>query len=127
MQLVYRLLPLLFLLLACGSEATTSAIKTGTDGQVSIAQFNQLLKTKPSAQLVDVRTPKEFANGHLEGAINIDYKNANFSTAIEQLDKSKPVFVYCQAGGRSGKAYKRMKAMGFKEVYDMKEGYRGVK
>jgi len=70
-----------------------------------------------------VRTPAEVSKGSLEGAVNIDFRSTDFATQINTLDKSKPVFIFCQSGGRSGKSYKKMKELGFSEVYDMEGGY----
>lgn len=72
--------------------------------------------------LLDVRTPGEFASGHIKGALNIDWNGDNFEEAVEKLDKNKPVFVYCLSGGRSGMAADVLKNMGFKEVYNLSGG-----
>jgi len=110
-------------LFACGTDTQNTTQSATADGKIAIPQFDQLLTKTSQAQLVDVRTPSEFSGGHLDGAININFNDASFDTRIGQLDKAKPVFIYCQAGGRSGKAYKKMKAMGFETVYDMEGGY----
>jgi len=73
--------------------------------------------------LVDVRTPEEYLEGHIDGAINIDFNGADFDTKIDSLDKLTPVLVYCQAGGRSGKAKDVMSEKGFSEVYNLIGGY----
>jgi thioredoxin 1 len=74
-------------------------------------------------QLVDVRTPEEFAGGHLEGAINIDIKSPDFSSRIaSELDKDQPVYVYCRSGGRSASAGEYLAAQGYSEIYDLKGG-----
>jgi rhodanese-related sulfurtransferase len=73
--------------------------------------------------LIDVRTPGEYSAGHIDGAINIDYFATDFKTQVSSLDLSKPVFVYCQAGGRSGKASKVLFELGATEVYDLIGGY----
>lgn len=73
--------------------------------------------------LVDVRTAEEYAAGHIEGAINIDFNSASFSDDIDTLNKSTPVFVYCQAGGRSGKARDMMIDQGFETIYNLEDGY----
>lgn len=113
---------LLFSFTAC-SSGNTAATENATDGKISITDFKTKLANTPNAQLIDVRTPAEVSNGTLENAINMDFSATNFETQINTLDKSKPVFIFCQSGGRSGKGYKRMKDMGFSEVYDMEGGY----
>jgi thioredoxin len=73
-------------------------------------------------QLVDVRTPAEYAEEHLAGAVNIDYNAADFKTKIDALNKSNPTMIYCLSGGRSASAMSYMSESGFKEVYNMKGG-----
>lgn len=73
--------------------------------------------------LIDVRTSEEFNNGHIEGALNLDYNSGEFESYVDSLDVTKPVFVYCQAGGRSGKARDILKDRDFLEVYNLKNGY----
>lgn len=90
---------------------------------ISVSEFQQKLTTKTNAILLDVRTREEHANGHLKNCTLMDITDANFSANVAKLDKSKPVFVYCAAGGRSGKALKIMQEMGFKEVYNMVGGF----
>ncbi|MEL7561708.1 rhodanese-like domain-containing protein [Dehalogenimonas sp. 4OHTPN] len=72
--------------------------------------------------ILDVRTPAEFAAGHLAGAILIDFNAGSFRTEVENLDKSKRYLVYCRTSNRSGQAVAVMKELGFKEVYDMDGG-----
>ena len=91
--------------------------------RVSQTEFKKLMKD-PSAQIVDVRTSKEVAEGKIAGSTNIDYFSASFiATAQKKLDKNKPVLVYCAAGGRSASAVKDLKKAGFKKVYDLEGGY----
>ena len=73
-------------------------------------------------QLIDVRTPAEFSNGHISEATNINYNDPNFEQKIAELDKSKAVYVYCASGNRSGRAASYLQSQGFKEVYDLKGG-----
>ncbi|MBL1281228.1 MAG: rhodanese-like domain-containing protein [Fluviicola sp.] len=91
---------------------------------VSAKEFKELLK-KDNIQVIDVRTAGEVADGKIENAVNIDYFGDDFKTKIAALDKSKVTLVYCKSGGRSGKAAKMMKDLGFVEVYDLKGGYSG--
>lgn len=91
--------------------------------RVSQAEFKKLMKD-PAAQIVDVRTSKEVAEGKISGSMNIDYFSPTFITMAEKkLDKTKPVLVYCAAGGRSASAAKDLKKAGFKKVYDLEGGY----
>ena len=88
-----------------------------------IDDFEKKYKETPNAQLIDVRTTGEYGGGHLPKAQNIDYKSADFTEKIQTLDKSKPVFLYCLSGGRSGEAMTILKQNGFNEVYNMGGGY----
>mgnify|MGYP006174199809 CR=1 FL=1 len=101
----------------------TSCLKNQSEGVqvLDVAKYEQKL-TQPDVQLIDVRTPEEFAEGHLENAINMDINGDNFDTSIASLDKEKPVMVYCKAGGRSAKAAAKLKEMGFKSISDLDGG-----
>lgn len=83
---------------------------------------SKLRELGTTGQLVDVRTSNEFAQGHLAGATNIDFKSPEFATNIDKLDKSKPVMLYCLGGSRSAGAAKILVEKGF-EVFDMHGGY----
>jgi len=75
-------------------------------------------------QLVDVRRPNEYREGHIEGALNIDFLEEDFARQMErQLDKNKPVMLYCRSGRRSAQAAEQLKALGFKQVYDLEGGF----
>lgn len=87
------------------------------------AQFSATIDN-PATQLVDVRTPEEFAQGHIPGAVNIDIQSPEFDKQVAQLDKTRPVAVYCRSGARSGKAAARLAAEGF-ELYNLNGGILG--
>jgi rhodanese-related sulfurtransferase len=72
--------------------------------------------------LLDVRTPSEFAAGHIEGAVLLDFNSGNFQAEAEKLDKNKRYLVYCRTSNRSGQAVNLMKNLGFMEVYDLDGG-----
>jgi len=78
-------------------------------------------------QLVDVRTPEEWSFGIIEGATKIDYYDPEFAAKFDQLDKAKPLAIYCAAGGRSAQAAAKLQTAGFKEIYDLGRGFRGWK
>ena len=80
------------------------------------------MATEGERILLDVRTPGEFGERHLAGALNIDYNGADFDARIEKLDKAQPVYVYCLSGGRSAAAAQTLTEMGFTKVYEMKGG-----
>jgi thioredoxin 1 len=86
------------------------------------SDFAAKIKTLADAPLIDVRTPDEFGKGHLVNATNIDWNGEGFDKKMETYDKSKPILIYCLSGGRSGSAAKKMRANGFKEVYELGGG-----
>ena len=71
------------------------------------------------ATVLDVRTPEEFTEGHVNGAINLDYYDESFKGHLARLDKSKNYKLYCRSGNRSSKALEIMKSMGFKQVENL--------
>lgn len=95
----------------------------GKSDVLDAASFKKEITAKKVVQLIDVRTPEEFAAGHIAHAKNINFMAEDFKKQIAKLDKSKPVYVYCQAGGRSAKAAKIFLEAGFTEVHDLKGGY----
>lgn len=68
--------------------------------------------------VIDVRTPEEFAGGHLDGAINIDAYATDFADTLAGLPTDGSYFVYCRSGNRSGRAVSQMERMGFTAVID---------
>jgi len=72
--------------------------------------------------IIDVRTPEEYANGHIENAINLNYYSKTFKDELNKLDRNKTYFIYCRTGGRSGMALDTMKELGFTKVYNMLGG-----
>ena len=89
---------------------------------LSPQDFIAKVKTTKDAQLLDVRTPAEWTEGKVSSSKCINFNDADFKKQIEQLDKNKPVMVYCAAGGRSTKASKILEQAGFKQVYNLTEG-----
>jgi rhodanese-related sulfurtransferase len=78
--------------------------------------------TKADVITLDVRTPGEFAEGHIAGAINIDVESGVFESEIAKLDKTKSYSVYCQSGRRSLIAVDKMSASGFEKLSNLDNG-----
>lgn len=89
---------------------------------LSATEFQTALQTSPAKQVLDVRTPEEFAGGHIAGAISADISSEAFQQTAEALDKNKAIYVYCLSGGRSSQAAQQLVSMGFKEVYNLGGG-----
>lgn len=91
---------------------------------ISKQDLKEVLKTTKEVQLVDVRTEAEFNQGAIKGAVLIDFWSPTFLSKItEELDKNKPVYLYCKVGGRSSKAAKMLIKEGFAKVYSLQGGY----
>jgi thioredoxin len=102
-------------LISCESNnAQTKTIPT--------LEYQQLLTETKNNQIIDVRTEGEFMEEHLHNAININFNGNDFEANIKKLDKTKPTFIYCLSGGRSGSAMEIFAKNGFKQVYNMQGG-----
>ena len=115
---------LLIFLCSLFSIGTTSCKESSFKGEIKIVspKVVQTLLIQDSIQLVDVRTLEEFKQGYIEGAQNIDYLSDTFDLDIQNLDKTKPVILYCKSGGRSAKSSKKLLNVGFIEIYDLEGG-----
>lgn len=107
----------IFLLLISMQFACGQTSKTAQD----VEQFKNEI-AKPSVVILDVRTPEEFAEGHLPNAVNIDYKAADFAQKVDSLDHNIQYEVYCRSGHRSGESVKIMEEKGFKNVHHLEGG-----
>ena len=88
------------------------------------ATSERLLRDHPDVRVLDVRTPEEFAAGHLAGAINLDYFNANFREKAAHLDKTKPYLIHCATGRRSAQAREVLRGLNFTALYHLEGGYK---
>lgn len=115
-------------LLTIPCSCNTKTKKTTSDKEqksilLGANDFESKLAATTDAQLVDVRTPEEFNEGHLKDAININYQGNSFMQEVDKLDKTRPTFVYCQSGGRSSESCNYMANHGFKALYELKGGF----
>ena len=104
---------------ACGS--TPAAIS-----KMDVKAFADAA-SRPGVVLLDVRSPEEFAAGHLPGAVNINVEDSGFADAIAKLDKNATYAVYCQSGRRSGIATSQMAEAGFATLFDLQGGVQAWK
>ena len=88
---------------------------------IDVGRFDQLLQSKTNVVL-DVRTRGEYEEGHLPGAVLIDFTEDNFDAEVAKLDKSKTYLVHCAVGGRSARACKKMEKAGFTNLYNLQGG-----
>ena len=101
--------------------ALSSCSSTPSAINLDAAGFAEQI-TKADVITLDVRTPGEFAEGHISGAINIDVEGGTFETEIAKLDKTKSYSVYCQSGRRSLIAVDKMSASGFEKLSNLDNG-----
>ena len=129
-----RLLPLLLVSLIIGVILTGGCVSTETvppnqETQIienitppeafALIQDNQ---NNPDFVIIDVRTPEEFADGHIENAINLDYYSETFQDELDKLDKKKTYLIYCRSGKRSSNALNIAGELEFREAYNMLGG-----
>lgn len=107
---------LLFSMLSCHGQQDSSR-KIGPD------KFEKGI-AKPGIQILDVRTPGEYNNGHIKNSLLADWTNRQqFNDRIQYVDKNKPVYIYCQVGGRSTAAASWMRQNGFADVLELNGGF----
>lgn len=108
-------------LLVVGLTLTGCSSGTSATEKLGIEEFAEKI-TDTSITVLDVRTPMEFAQGHIDRAVNIDFQGSNFEKEVLDLDKDAPIAVYCRSGNRSSQAVKVMEKLGFTNLYDMDGG-----
>lgn len=109
----YSLLTAILFCLSCSAQQ-----KTNLDAN----EFEKAVQQK-NIQVLDVRTATEYQAGHIENALQANWNNkTEFNTRIRFVDKDKPVYVYCLAGGRSAAAATWLRNNGYKEVYELTGG-----
>lgn len=97
-------------------------------GNINQITYNELLdKVRKGGILLDVRTKQEFLEGHLNGAIVVPYYE--ISKRIEKIipNKEQEIIVYCKNGGRGETAVETLNKLGYKNVYNLKEGIEGIR
>jgi rhodanese-related sulfurtransferase len=113
MKKIIASLAVVVLLTGCSSSPSAT--------DLSVSEFTGKVAEQGIVTL-DVRTPGEFNEGHIEGAQLIDFQSGNFENEIAALDKSKTYAVYCRSGNRSGQAVKVMREAGFNNLYNLNGG-----
>ncbi|MGI9532173.1 rhodanese-like domain-containing protein [Lutimonas sp.] len=109
-------------LVSCGQKQKKGSATEEAETTISLISPSELNNRNEDILIIDVRTPEEFASGHLENSVNIDYKADNFEELVGELDRNQDVYVYCKVGGRSGRSAKVLEDLGFKKVYDLDGG-----
>ena len=105
------------------AAAKASAAKDVTPDEAAL-----LMKGKAPVLVVDVRTPDEFAEGHIPGAKNLDFLGDDFEKGLAALPTDRPVIVHCAAGNRSSKAVAKIEALKLPvQILHLKSGFNGWK
>lgn len=105
----------LMLLLIVVSGMTLESCKSpvGSDEEITVEQLREKMDENEPMVLLDVRTPREYADGHISGAVNINVNDPSFKDKVAGLDKEQTYYIYCRSGKRSAKATEIMMAEGF--------------
>ena len=125
---------LVFTLTACGDASgdTQSATTLATGGTETAAAGIRVVSPTDGASILenppvdlvvlDVRTEEEFTDGHLEGAVMLDFYSPDFRDRLAELDPDVPYLIYCRSGNRSGQTRAIMADLGFSDVADVEGG-----
>lgn len=100
--------------ISCDTKSQSDSITVITPTEFKEKSVNQAI--------IDIRTPQEFSEGHIEGAVNINYYDNNFLDQIAKYDKNQPIFIYCRSGNRTTPASKKIADFGFTKIYDLEGG-----
>lgn len=118
MKPIFVFISILFL--GCNSWKTS---KNFNYQELAVSDFAATINNDKNYIIVDVRTPKEYRNGHMKNAINVSYFGTIFTDSIKTLNRDKTIYMYCQTQHRSPLASKKMKRLGFKKIVDLKGGF----
>lgn len=103
------------------SKRIISTTPTQVNKRIAVDEF-YIETQKPNVVILDIRTPEEYNNGHIDNSINIDFYATNFRTELDKLDKTVEYNIYCNSGNRSATALQMMKEMGFENVLELEGG-----
>jgi rhodanese-related sulfurtransferase len=103
----------------------TPALAGSPVTNVTVGNAHKLIEERAGKSdfvILDVRTPGEFAEGHIGGAVNLDVQSSAFEKKLRALDRNKSYLVYCRTGNRSRQAILAMEALGFRSIFHMNQG-----
>ena len=134
MRLLFTILATPALLFCSCSEPSQVESSTPADSKnawnvqdVTPAAAQKLLAENKNVRVLDVRTPAEYADGHIKGAVNVDFKAPDFAEKVAKLDKDKAYVLHCRSGNRSGKSLPTLKEQGFGTIYHLNKGFNAWK
>lgn len=104
------------------AEGDVMGIISSNYSHITPAEFNKAKNGISDTVVVDVRTPEEYSESHIENAVNIDYYAPDFLSQIANLDKNNTYLIYCRTGNRSSETIRQMQEMGFENVKGLAGG-----
>ena len=113
---------MILLVLVLGVIAAACSSRAGTIETVEPAAAAEVIAENPDAIVLDIRTPEEYADGIIEGAVNIDFYAPDFAAKIEALDRDAEYVVYCRSDNRSGEAMGLFADLEFEQVSEIDGG-----
>lgn len=129
---IYVFLFFVFLFSSCNDSKKTDITEknieqvTTTSKQkvekLEVPEFQMKMMQLQVYNLIDVRTPQEFAQASIIKSKNINFNGDTFEEELSSLEKEKPLFIYCKSGGRSAKAVEKAKEMGFERIIELDGG-----
>lgn len=100
----------------------TNQLKRSYDNNISIEKLKEM--ENKGYTVIDVRSPQEYKEGHIEGAISIPEYELENRARNELIDLEEPIIVYCSTGHRSKRAQKLLEQMGYREIYNLENGWK---
>mgnify|MGYP001121416687 CR=1 FL=1 len=113
---------IILLCLILSSLSCKKNISNSSKVQLITAKEMRDILELEDAQIIDVRTQKEYSQIYIENAQNIDYSSPTFDKDISKLDKKKSVILYCKGGTRSARCAEKLQEAGFEKIYDLEGG-----
>jgi len=115
----------------CSSDKTEESAATSSEvvaqhfaaKHANAVETSQYMRENPDAIVLDVRTPGEYAQGHIPNATLIDFKAPDFKDNLAGLDRDAAYIVHCRSGGRSTKSLTAFKELGFTNVLHLDGGF----
>jgi rhodanese-related sulfurtransferase len=120
---ILSIISLLFLavLVSCSPDNANAQDANVVTKDITVQEFLKMDLSK--YHLIDVRTPEEYAEGNIDGSVNINWNDDNFMSKMSTLSKDKPTIVYCRSGGRSKSAMNKLAGSEFPELYNVLGGF----
>lgn len=107
------------------SRATTQSVSAASSSGGIVTVSAEAFRTAiadPGVIVLDVRTPEEYAAGHIAGAVNVNFNDASFDAQLQSLDREAAYAIYCQSSNRSGQAVAKMRELGFTTITELADG-----